>query len=198
MNAPLSSITERITETLDRLERELPSLPASWVHLNRTVARAGYAHVNKLNDLFTTSLTTLVDAGRTSGKTVVGQARAASDQVVRTATTSFRQVAGQAEAQRKRFADVAGNETSKVAAEVRRQAADVVTAVEDTAAGSVKAAQRSADKVAGTAKPAATPAKSGKYETWSKADLYARAQELDLEGRTAMSKSQLIKALRAS
>ena len=34
------------------------------------------------------------------------------------------------------------------------------------------------------------------YEEWSKDDLYGRAQELDIEGRSEMSKSELIEALR--
>lgn len=35
------------------------------------------------------------------------------------------------------------------------------------------------------------------YEDWTKDDLYARAQELEIEGRSDMDKSELIEALRA-
>lgn len=34
------------------------------------------------------------------------------------------------------------------------------------------------------------------YEDWTKADLYERAQELQIDGRSGMSKAALIKALR--
>ena len=34
------------------------------------------------------------------------------------------------------------------------------------------------------------------YEEWSKEELYDRAQELDIEGRSDMSKDELIEALR--
>ncbi len=34
------------------------------------------------------------------------------------------------------------------------------------------------------------------YEEWSKDDLYARAQELDVEGRSDMTKDDLMEALR--
>ena len=34
------------------------------------------------------------------------------------------------------------------------------------------------------------------YEDWTKDDLYERAQELDIEGRSDMSKDELIDALR--
>lgn len=38
--------------------------------------------------------------------------------------------------------------------------------------------------------------KSPKYEEWSKDDLYDRAQEVGIEGRSDMSKKELIDALR--
>jgi hypothetical protein len=34
------------------------------------------------------------------------------------------------------------------------------------------------------------------YEEWTKEDLYARAQEIGIGGRSAMTKEELIKALR--
>ncbi len=38
--------------------------------------------------------------------------------------------------------------------------------------------------------------KSDAYEDWTKEELYERAQELDIDGRSAMSKDELIEALR--
>lgn len=38
--------------------------------------------------------------------------------------------------------------------------------------------------------------KSSSYEDWSKEDLYDRAKEIGIEGRSNMSKSELIDALR--
>lgn len=37
---------------------------------------------------------------------------------------------------------------------------------------------------------------SDKYEEWNKEDLYQKAQEIGIEGRSGMSKQQLIDALR--
>jgi hypothetical protein len=37
---------------------------------------------------------------------------------------------------------------------------------------------------------------SGSYEDWSKGDLQKRAREIGIEGRSKMSKDQLVKALR--
>ncbi|CAN5718105.1 hypothetical protein BH24ACT6_BH24ACT6_07810 [soil metagenome] len=209
MNAPFTTLTatarERLVETLDRLERDLPALPASWLRLNRTVARASVAQAEKLNDTFTTTMTNLVSAGRTSSNTVVGQARAASDQVISNVVTGVRQVVGQSQAQSRRFGDVAGTETSKLASQVRRQATDVASAVEDTATKNVKTAVRAAEKMAddatATAKnttPKTVTSHGRGYASWTKSDLLDRAQELDIEGRTTMKKNELIKALRAA
>ena len=38
--------------------------------------------------------------------------------------------------------------------------------------------------------------KSGDYDDWSKADLQKRARELEVKGRSSMTKSELIDALR--
>jgi hypothetical protein len=38
--------------------------------------------------------------------------------------------------------------------------------------------------------------KSGSYEDWSKGDLQKRAREIGIEGRSSMSKGDLVKALR--
>lgn len=50
------------------------------------------------------------------------------------------------------------------------------------------------------ANDAQAPSKQGgkapPYEEWTKDDLYERAQELDIDGRSSMTKSELIAALR--
>ena len=38
--------------------------------------------------------------------------------------------------------------------------------------------------------------KSGSYEDWSKSDLYDKAKQVGIEGRSSMSKGELISALR--
>jgi len=40
--------------------------------------------------------------------------------------------------------------------------------------------------------------RSGDYEDWTKSELYDRAKEIGIGGRSSMSKPQLIKALRNS
>ena len=42
--------------------------------------------------------------------------------------------------------------------------------------------------------PSTSPGRG--YETWTRAELYERAQELDIQGRAGMKKRDLIEALR--
>ncbi|WP_028955847.1 hypothetical protein [Sulfitobacter sp. 20_GPM-1509m] len=44
--------------------------------------------------------------------------------------------------------------------------------------------------------PSEKGGKQSPYEDWTKDDLYARAQELEIDGRSDMTKDALIKALR--
>ncbi|MEE4015065.1 Rho termination factor N-terminal domain-containing protein [Roseibium sp. FZY0029] len=44
--------------------------------------------------------------------------------------------------------------------------------------------------------PSVKGGKASPYESWTKEELYERAQELEIDGRSKMSKSELIEALR--
>jgi hypothetical protein len=59
------------------------------------------------------------------------------------------------------------------------------------AAARIANAQASDDQ-----KPSRKGGKAAAYEEWTKEDLYDRAQELDVDGRSDMTKSELISALR--
>lgn len=51
--------------------------------------------------------------------------------------------------------------------------------------------------IANTEDAASTGGKRPPYEEWTKDELYERAQELDVEGRSDMTKDELIEALRS-
>lgn len=58
----------------------------------------------------------------------------------------------------------------------------------------------SKEKAAGIANADGASRRGGEaepYEEWTKDELYDRAQELDIEGRSDMTKAELIEALRA-
>jgi hypothetical protein len=44
--------------------------------------------------------------------------------------------------------------------------------------------------------PSSRGGRSPKYESWSRQDLYAKAKEVGIQGRSSMNKQQLIYALR--
>ena len=50
----------------------------------------------------------------------------------------------------------------------------------------------------GAGKVAARGGRSGSYDDWSVDELRARARELDIEGRSSMTKAELVEALRDS
>lgn len=53
-----------------------------------------------------------------------------------------------------------------------------------------------AARIANTPDASSKGGKADPYEEWTKDELYERAQELDIEGRSDMTKEELIEALR--
>jgi hypothetical protein len=160
-----------VTENLDRLESALPPIPARVLRLQRTVAGAICDRFSAVTGAVGDSSNTVVDSARVSGKVVTGQARAAGSDVVTSARRGARTVAGQAAAQGRRVSDTATRETT------------------DLLDSAIEAVDTSAEPSRGSGRS---------YETWTKAELLDRAKELDVDGRSTMSKRQLITALRSA
>ena len=74
---------------------------------------------------------------------------------------------------------------------------EMYEALRDDGASKEKAA-RISNAAANTSRRAvgAKGGRSGDYEDWTKQDLVKRAREIGIEGRSSMSKAQLVKALR--
>lgn len=168
INSEISRRLDELTRRLDQLESDLPALPSRALGLTRATAQ----RVNS------TAAAVANDVGRQLGRfgstaddalaTSVGQARSAVERTSATAKRTTKEAVGQARAQGKR--------TGKAA----EQAA---TALLDDA---TKAVDPDDD-----ARPAS-------YDNWTKAELYERAQELDIDGRSSMSKRELVRALRSA
>jgi hypothetical protein len=157
---------DAITERLDRLENDLPSIPAKSLRLTRATTR-------RVNDAATTIAERAGEFARpvargalTATKTVVGQARSATGHSVASIRRGRNETVGQFTAQAKRAVDVLGEETGNLLD----------------------------DATASVAPEAIDPAS---LHDLTKSELYERAKALDIEGRSAMSKAELVGALRA-
>lgn len=126
---------------------------------------------------------------RDTGATVAGQARAAVDRTAGDATSSAKQVAGQARAAAGRTAGGATSGAKQVAGQAKAQGRRGADQLGDIADNTARRATEAVDP---------SPSSGTPYEQWTRADLYERAQELDVDGRSTMSKKQLIDALRST
>jgi hypothetical protein len=138
-----------------------------------------------VSDGATRAWTTLRD----TGATVAGQARAAVDRTAGDATSGIRQVSGQARAVVDRTAGDVTTGAKQVVGQAKAQGEQAARRLDDIADQTVQRATQAVDPSPTTGTP---------YEQWTRADLYERAQELDIVGRSTMSKQQLIDSLRAT
>ena len=73
---------------------------------------------------------------------------------------------------------------------------DTYEALREDGASKQKAARIANAQANDSQLPSVKGGKAPPYEEWTKDELYGRAQELDIDGRSSMSKGDLITALR--
>lgn len=112
---------------------------------------------------------------------------AASKTVSRRASTGAKTVGGQAESVAQRIETTVKSGVKEVAGQARAQTIATLDVVEAETVDLLESADTAIDD-----------SPEGPYEMRTKDELYARAQELDINGRSSMSKSELVSALRAS
>lgn len=76
--------------------------------------------------------------------------------------------------------------------------ADTYEALRDQGASKQKSARIANAQARDDMHPSEKGGKAPPYEEWTKDDLYTRAQEIGIDGRSDMNKDQLIEALRNS
>jgi porphobilinogen deaminase len=176
---PLDSIVLRVGAINAELIRQTSLLTITSIDACGdlvTVAWKGAADVvDSTGTAAETSGRILADTGRQ----VLGDARQARSTIVNRVTSAadglgrtLRVVTDRADSAQDRIADAAEDASDKVV-----KAAD--TGIAETAK-------------TGSRRPA------GAYANWTREELYERAQELDIDGRSSMSKKQLITALRSA
>ena len=174
---------ERIDRNLDRLEDRLPALPAAGLRFQRALAARSCAMANGLAKTWWGSIGETADRAGTATATVVGTGQAAAERATEAVAAAARQVVGQTEAQTRAVVDRAEQELT--------EAADATAQMADRA---VADATRAVDAATVAADPERTPTGDA-YQDLTKAELARRARALEIEGRSRMSKDELIAAL---
>lgn len=130
-------------------------------------------------------------AGDTAKRVATTTARTAKDAASRTVSTA-KEAAGATVETARRAAD-------RTTGTARQGAKRAGTKAKTGASRTAKQAKKGAQETAETAREQAGGGEPGPgvpYEKWTKAELYERAQELDISGRSSMNKGELIDALR--
>ena len=206
----LSSVD--LTKRLDELERALPPIPAKSMAFGRATVRRTNDVVSSVVSGVARRVDRMAGAVRSGASTTVGQTRQAGERTTDTAATAMRQTAGQARSAAERTRKAAKSAVAETVGQARSGAARTARVAESAAKRARTTARtelaRTADTVtdetedllddATSAVDPDTPARGTEYEQWTKSQLYDRAQELDIEGRSTMSKQELITALRAA
>ena len=167
MTVSITSIQNDLTDRLDQLETSLPSIPAKSLAFSRASARR--------------VIDTTSDVACTVGRRI--------DSVWSTASTGAKTSVGQATSAVNRTAKVAGDTARQTAGQVRAETAQTIDAATDAAEQLLNDGTQAVDPD--------RPNPGVPYSQWTKAQLYERAQDLDVDGRSSMTKKQLVTALRA-
>lgn len=179
-----------LTQRLDQIESRLPAIPAKSFALGRaTVRRTNDVVVSVVSDV-ARRMDTVVSTARTGARTTAGQAKSAVERTSKMAETTAKQTAGQARSAVERTSKMAETTTKQTIGQAKRQMAATTAATQEATSELLDDATAAVD-------PDASP-RGIAYENWTKSDLYDRAQELDIDGRSSMSKRQLISALRSA
>lgn len=118
---------------------------------------------------------------------IIGEVSDRTDNVGAAISTATRTATGQARSAVGRSATAARNAASETIGQTRAQSAAVVDAVQHETEALL-------DNAADAVDPA--PTNPASLKDLTKAELYDRAQDANIEGRSAMSKDDLVRALR--
>ena len=197
------SVNDTITDGLDGLESNLPPIPSKALAATRASAR----RVNDVVEAVVTSLRsrveTVSDDVSTASATTRGQARSAARRSASTIERGVKQTTGQARAAVDRTTDAVSRGAKETVGQARsnveRSAAAVRRGVAETTGQASAQAGRVKDSLENEVEGALDDAKVATdpddLAAWSKAELYERAQGLDIDGRSTMSKAELVGAI---
>lgn len=201
-----TNANDSVTERLDELENSLPAIPAKALAATR-------ASVRRVNDVVGSAACSVWsraeavgDEASAAAATSTGQALSAAERSATTIERGVKQTTGQARAAAERTVDSITRGVKETSGQARSNARKASTAVRRGVAETTGQARAQAgrtvdavtDNVEGALDDATVAADPAELSTWTKAELYERAQELDVDGRSAMTKAELIRAIEQS
>ncbi len=176
---PLNVVVRRVGALNSEAIRQYGHMTATVLDAVGDLASVAWKGVNGLVTSTERAVEDSAETLRTTGRRAVGDVKQARS------TISNR-------------ARAAGEDIGRNFRVVADDAADVEDRVEREAEKSGSRAVKSADTAAARTAEAGADRPTGAYENWTKDELYERAQELDIDGRSGMSKDELISALRSA
>lgn len=175
--------SSRVLRRLDAFEERVPAgIPRATFRLQRSVATRLTTFAGDAGRTVWSSISTIVTTQKRAYATVAGTAVAATD----TAKTAARTVVAQAKAQARQVQSTVVDETSALVDD----AGDAVGSAADTAVDVLDAADAAI-------RPGSVPTNEH-YDDLTVDELYRRARALDIDGRSRMSKKELIAAVSAA
>ena len=199
----ITTVNDSVTERLDALESTLPTIPSKALAATRASARRVNATIESAGCSIRTRVENVRNEADAATSTSAGQARAAVDRSASTVAGGVRRTTGQARAAAERVADTVARgvkeTTGQARANIDRSTASAKRGVAETRGQAVAQSRRVAnaagDNVEGALDDAKVAADPDQLSKMTKAELYERAQDLDIEGRSAMTKAELIGAI---
>ena len=168
-----TTIEHRMTTTLDEIEERLPALPASVLRLERALAGRTVDLVAGAAGNVKGAVGAVSARTDRAARTVFGTARRAAADTLDTARVGARTTAGQTRAQ-----------ANAVGERVNEETGDLRDAALESVHGAIRTLDPDDDASTG-------------YERWTRDELYRKAIDLGIDGRSTMTKAELVAAIRA-
>lgn len=199
----ISDANDAITVRLDDLESTLPAVPSKAL----AASRASVRRVNDIVESVTSSIRNrfehVADDTATAVKTTTGQAKSATGRASKTVKDGVAQTTGQARAATGKVTKTVRDGVAETTGQARAASGKVTSTVKSGAKQSTGQAKAQARKVTesvtheveGALDDAKVATDPDRYADMTKSDLYDKATTLDIEGRSGMTKAELIGAI---
>lgn len=165
-NSMMSTIERKISDVNDSVTVRLDDLETSLPPIPAKALAAGRAGARRVNSVVETAANSLKNR---------------FDNVADDTSTAAKTTTGQARSAAGRATSAVKSSVSTTTGQARAQAGKTVDSVTDEVEGALDDAKVASDP--------------DKYADMTKAELYDRATELDIEGRSGMTKAELVGAL---